>query len=59
MQVGSRERTHLIAGEVPTAGALVCRLSGHLSAVVDGVVRDNHDPRRAGTRLVYGYWTAP
>lgn len=29
------------------------------AAVVDGVVRDTHDPSRDGTRCVYGYWREP
>jgi hypothetical protein len=24
--------------------------------VIDGVVHDTHDPRRGGTRCVYGYY---
>lgn len=27
-----------------------------MSAVIDGTVYDTHDPRRNGTRAVYGYW---
>lgn len=56
MKVGVGCVVHLRADELP-AGRLVARLSGHLCAVVDGVVYDNHDPRRGGTRCVYGYWT--
>jgi hypothetical protein len=55
MAVGSGCQVHLAAGELPQ-GRLVCRLSGHLTAVVDGVVRDTFDPGRDGTRCVYGYW---
>ena len=32
------------------------RLSGHLAAVIDGVVHDIHDCSRDGTRCVYGYF---
>ena len=32
------------------------RLSRHITAVVDGVIHDTHDPSRKGTRCVYGYW---
>lgn len=58
MSIGSGCTTHLAVGELP-AGRLVCRLSRHLVAVVDGVVRDTYDPTRDGTRCVYGYWIAP
>lgn len=43
---------------IPDDG-LVVRLSKHLCAVVDGVVRDTFDPTRGGDRCVYGYWRAP
>jgi hypothetical protein len=53
MAIGSGCTTHLVASELP-GGPIVCRLSGHLVAVIDGVVHDTHDPRRGGTRCVYG-----
>ena len=56
MQVGSGCRVHLRADELP-AGRLIARCSGHLVAVVDGVIRDTYDPTRGGTRCVYGYWS--
>jgi hypothetical protein len=55
MQIGSGCRVHLRADELP-AGRIICRLSRHLCAVIDGVIYDNNDPRRDGTRCVYGYW---
>lgn len=55
MRIGSGCTVHLAEGELPD-GRLVVRLSGHMCAVVDGVVRDTHDPTREGTRCVYGYW---
>lgn len=58
MLVGQLHRVHLVPDELP-GGRLVCRLSRHLCAVVDGVVHDTFDPRREGNRLVYGYWQAP
>lgn len=58
MQIGSGCRVHLRADELP-AGRLVVRLSRHVTAVVDGVVRDTYDPSRDGTRCVYGYWRRP
>lgn len=58
MGIGSGCRVHLRADELP-AGRLVVRLSKHLAAVVDGVLRDTYDSSRDGTRCVYGYWSAP
>ncbi len=55
MQIGLGCKVHLRAEELPV-GRLVCSLSRHLVAVVDGVVRDLEDPSRGGTRCVYGYW---
>ena len=55
MQVGQGCRVHLRANELP-AGHLVVSLSKHWAAVIDGVVHDNGDPSRNGTRCVYGYW---
>ena len=56
MEIGSGCRVHVRADELPTEGSLVLRLSGHYAAVIDGVLRDNHDSSRNGTRCVYGYW---
>ena len=58
MKIGTGCKIHLRDGELP-AGRLIVRLSGHLAAVIDGVVYDNHDPRREGTRCVYGYFRKP
>jgi len=58
MRIGSGCRVHLRDGELP-AGRLVVKVSKHLVAVIDGVIRDNHDPSRNGTRCVYGYWHKP
>ena len=55
MHIGNGCTVHLRADELP-AGRLVVNLSRHMSAVVDGVVHDTYDPRRRGTRCVYGYW---
>jgi hypothetical protein len=55
MEIGSGCKVHLRADELP-AGRLIVSVSGHLTAVVDGVVHDTHDPSRRGTRCVYGYW---
>ncbi len=37
---------------------IVVRLSRHYTAMVEGVIHDDHDPSRNGTRCVYGYWKA-
>jgi hypothetical protein len=55
MGIGTGCRVHLRAGELP-GGRIITRLTGHLAAVIDGVVHDTEDPGRAGTRCVYGYW---
>lgn len=58
MAIGTGCRVHLRADELPT-GRIIVSLSGHLAAVIDGVVHDTHDPSRGGTRCVYGYWRRP
>ena len=58
MRIGSGCTVHLAVGELPM-GRLVCTVSKHEVAVVDGVVHDTGDPTRDGTRCVYGYWRAP
>ena len=55
MQIGSGCKVHLRDGELP-AGRLVAAVSKHYTAVIDGVINDNHDPQRDGSRCVYGYW---
>lgn len=55
MKVGSGCTTHLRASELPS-GSLVVSVSKHLTAVLDGVCHDTHDPSRDGMRCVYGYW---
>jgi hypothetical protein len=46
---------HLRDGELPM-GRLVVSVSKHTTAVIDGIIRDNHDPSRSGMRCVYGYF---
>lgn len=55
MTIGSGCKTHLRAEELPK-GRIVCSCSGHLVAVIDGVINDTYDCSREGTRCVYGYW---
>jgi hypothetical protein len=58
MAIGSGCTVHLRDGELPP-GRLVVSVSRHFTAVLDGVIHDTHDPSRAGTRCVYGYWRTP
>lgn len=69
MQIGSGCQVHLCHGELPT-GRLIVRSSKHLTAVIDGVIHDTHDPqrlsfidvpggRRVAHRCAYGYWHRP
>lgn len=69
MHIGSGCTVHLTDGELPM-GRLVVNISKHLTAVIDGVIFDTHDPQRwedvkvgnleysvaNGTRCVYGYF---
>jgi hypothetical protein len=56
MAIGQGCKVHLRGDELP-AGRLVVSVSRHLVAVIDGVIHDTHDPRRGGSRCVYGYYT--
>lgn len=56
MSIGSGTTVHLRAGELPDV-PLVARVTRHVCAVIDGTIRDTHDPSRDGTRAVYGYWS--
>lgn len=55
MHIGQGCKTHLVAHELPS-GALIVAVSRHITAVIDGVIHDTHDPSRGGTRCVYGYY---
>lgn len=57
MKIGSGCQTHLSKHELPS-GRIVCRVSRHLCAVIDGVIHDTGNPSRSETRCVYGYWAA-
>lgn len=56
MQIGQGCKVHLREEELPT-GRLVVSVSKHLTAVIDGVIHDTHNPDRGGERCVYGYFT--
>tara|TARA_Y100001938_G_C7828031_1_gene299930 strand:- start:83 stop:541 length:459 start_codon:yes stop_codon:yes gene_type:complete len=55
MQIGSGCKVHLKADELPS-GRLVCSVSNHNVAVIDGIINDTYDCSRQGKRCVYGYW---
>lgn len=70
MGIGTGCRVHLTDGEIPSSGRLIVAVSRHLTAVIDGVIHDTHDPQRGerfrfegdryirlgGGRCVYGYF---
>ena len=55
MQIGSGCQVHLKAEELP-GGRIICNVSKHVCAVIEGTIHDTHDPSRDGSRCVYGYW---
>lgn len=55
MEIGTGCRVHLRASELPK-GRIVCSLSKHHVAVIDGVINDTYDCSREGNRCVYGYY---
>ena len=55
MKIGAGCQVHLRADELPKA-ILIVKVSKHLSAVLNGVIQDTHDPSRGGNRCVYGYY---
>lgn len=56
MWVGSGCQVHLRADELPS-GRIICKVTKHSVAVIDGVIHDTHDCSRDGTRCVYGYYS--
>ena len=58
MGIGTGCTVHMDEDELPS-GHLLCSLSRHMVAVIDGVCHDTYDSTRGGTRCVYGYWTKP
>lgn len=59
MRIGVGCTVHL-AGDLldlaGTDGPIIAKVSKHLTAIVDGTIRDTYDPSRDGTRCVYGYY---
>lgn len=56
MFIGQGCKVHLKASELPM-GRIICSVSKHSVAVIDGIINDTHDCSRNETRCVYGYWT--
>ena len=56
ISIGNGRAMHLRADELPPGRLIVSLADAHYTAVIDGVIYDNHDPSRGGTRRVYGYW---
>lgn len=55
MHIGQGCKVHLKADELPM-GNIICSVSKHWVAVIDGVINDTYDCSRNGTRCVYGYY---
>ena len=55
MKIGVGCQIHLLANELPS-GTLIVKVSKHLTAVINGVILDTHNPSRGGSRCVYGYY---
>jgi len=53
--VGAGCQVHLRSDELPKA-ILIVKVSKHLTAVLNGVIQDTHNPSRGGNRCVYGYY---
>lgn len=56
MFIGQGCKVHLRKEELPM-GRIICAVSRHYVAVIDGIINDKYDPTRNGTRCVYGYWS--
>lgn len=55
MLVGKGCKVHLCKEELPS-GRIACRVSKHLTTVIDGVINDTFNPSRDGKCCVYGYY---
>ena len=56
MGIGTGCTVHVRSDELPSEGRLVLALSRHMSAYVNGILRDTYDSSRNGMRCVYGYY---
>lgn len=54
--IGTGCKAHLCAGEIPMDKKIICNISKHVVAVINGVIYDTYDCSRSGNRCVYGYW---
>lgn len=52
MHIGQGCTVHLRESELPK-GRIVCNLSGHFAAVIDGVLHDTYDCTRDGSRILF------
>lgn len=50
MGIGTGCKVHLVADELP-AGRIICAVSKHYVAVIDGVIHDTHNPSERGTTI--------
>ena len=55
MKIGSGCRVHLRGDELPK-DRIIVRVTHHITCMIDGVLHDNYDCTRQGTRCVYGYF---
>lgn len=55
MYIGQGCKTHLRSDELPR-GRIIVSVTGHVAAVIDGVLNDTFDCSRGGMRCVYGYY---
>ncbi len=58
MFIGQGCKTHLCAEELPS-GNILCNVSRHYVAVINGVLNDTYDCSRDEKRCVYGYYYKP
>ena len=56
MGFGSGTVVHLDRDELPS-GRLFLRVTGHITAMIDGTIVDRWNPNRGGTRCVYVVWS--
>ena len=56
MFIGSGCKVHLGDVGLPK-GRIICKVSKHLVALVDGTINDTYDCSRFGSRCVYGYYS--
>jgi len=55
MKIGAVCQVHLRPDELPD-GVLIAKVSKHLTAIIEGVIHDTHNPSRGGKCCVYSYY---